>query len=88
MQKNDVFQTKNGLRVSYVEKPDFHKSYVGIGVNYGSRDLNFQLKGESITSFEGTAHFIEHKLFQMPYGDAFKEFSKLNASANAYTDLE
>ncbi|MDE7385490.1 MAG: insulinase family protein, partial [Anaeroplasmataceae bacterium] len=88
MQKNDVFQTKNGLRVCYVEKPNFHKSYVGIGLNYGSRDLKFYLEGNAITSLEGTAHFIEHKLFQMPYGDAFEEFSKLNASANAYTDLE
>ncbi|MDE5546928.1 MAG: insulinase family protein [Anaeroplasmataceae bacterium] len=88
MQKNNVFQTKNGLKVCYVEKPNFHKSYVGIGLNYGSRDLKFYLEGNAITSLEGTAHFIEHKLFQMPYGDAFEEFSKLNASANAYTDLE
>ncbi|MDE6407405.1 MAG: insulinase family protein [Anaeroplasmataceae bacterium] len=88
MQKNDVFQTKNGLRVSYVEKPNFHKSYVGIGLNYGSRDLKFYLNGNAVSTLEGTAHFIEHKLFQMPYGDAFEEFSKLNAMANAYTDLE
>lgn len=88
MQKSDFFQTKNGLKVCYVEKPNFHKSYVGIGLNYGSRDLRFILDDKEVTSLEGTAHFIEHKLFQMPYGDAFIEFSRLNATANAYTDLE
>ena len=36
----------------------------------------------------GTAHFIEHKLFQMPEGDAFSQFSQYHASANAYTDTE
>ncbi|MDE7213502.1 MAG: insulinase family protein, partial [Anaeroplasmataceae bacterium] len=88
MKESEIWQTKNGLRVCYVEKAKFHKSYVGIGVNYGSRDLKFFLNGKEYTSQEGTAHFIEHKLFQMPYGDAFMEFSKLNAVANAYTDLE
>lgn len=88
MQKNEIFQTKNGLRVCYVEKSKFQKSYVGIGLNYGSRDLNFFLGDKEISSKEGTAHFIEHKLFQMPYGDAFTELAKLNAQANAYTDLE
>lgn len=88
MQKSDFFQTKNGLKVCYVEKPNFHSSYVGIGLNYGSRDLEYILDGKKIKNLEGTAHFIEHKLFQMPYGDAFKELSKWNATANAYTDLE
>ncbi|MDE6656369.1 MAG: insulinase family protein [Anaeroplasmataceae bacterium] len=88
MQKNEIFQTTNGLKVCYVEKSKFQKSYVGIGLNYGSRDLNFFLDDKEVTSKEGTAHFIEHKLFQMPYGDAFTELSKMNAHANAYTDLE
>ena len=88
MQKNEIFQTENGLRVCYVEKSKFQKSYVGIGLNYGSRDLNFFLGNKEVNSKEGTAHFIEHKLFQMPYGDAFTELAKLNAHANAYTDLE
>ncbi|MCM1130067.1 MAG: insulinase family protein [Roseburia sp.] len=88
MQNDEIFQTENGLRVCYVEKKKFRKSYVGIGLNYGSRDLKFFLDEKEITSKEGTAHFIEHKLFEMPYGDAFTELAKLNAHANAYTDLE
>lgn len=88
MKNNEMYVTKFGLRICYVEKKNFHKSYAGLGLNYGNRDLIFELDGKEHTSYEGTAHFIEHKLFQMPNGDAFQEFSKLNASANAYTDIE
>ncbi|MDE6584527.1 MAG: insulinase family protein [Anaeroplasmataceae bacterium] len=85
---NETYITKCGLKVIYVEKRGFHQSYAGIGVNYGSRDLEYQLSDQKIKSPSGTAHFLEHKLFQMPNGDAFSMFSKENAHANAYTGLE
>ena len=88
MKNKEFFETSNGLRVCYIKKDKFNKSYAGIGLNYGSRDLEFVSDGKRIKSKKGVAHFIEHKLFQMPDGDAFIEFSKMNASANAYTDLE
>ena len=79
---------KNGLKVIHIYKPKFKESYVGIGVNYGSRDINFYAENEKYKSPKGLAHFIEHKLFQMPEGDAFSQFSQYHASANAYTDTE
>lgn len=85
---NETYITKCGLKVIYVEKRGFHQSYAGIGVNYGSRDLEYHLSGQKIKSPSGTAHFLEHKLFQMPDGDSFSMFSKENAHANAYTGLE
>lgn len=88
MDKNEYFVTENGLRVCYIQKNQFHKSYAGIGVNYGSRDLEFLFNQQKVQSKEGVAHFIEHKLFQMPDGDSFLKFAKMNANANAYTDLE
>ncbi len=80
--------TKTGLKICYIEKPNFLTSYVGIGTLYGSRDVEFYHQDQKILSKKGMAHFIEHKLFSMPEGDAFAEFSSLNASANAYTDIE
>lgn len=77
--------TKNGLRVTYVYKPEFNKCYAGIGVKYGGCNLEYSVDGVTYIDKPGLAHFIEHKLFQMPYGDAYVEFSKLNANANAYT---
>ncbi len=88
MKNKHIYTTKNGLKVLYVYKPEFYKSYVGIGVNYGNRDLEFVLHGKKYVTPSGTAHFIEHKLFQLPDKDAFAEFAKLNVTANAYTSNE
>ena len=42
--------------------------------------------GEEISLPDGTAHFLEHKMFEMEDGsDAFSLFSALGADANAYT---
>src|SRR5699024_338075 len=40
-----------------------------------------------ITVPEGTAHFLEHKLFEKEDYDVFQDFSKHGASANAYTSF-
>ena len=84
---NDFYKyiTKNGLKVTDVDKPDYNRCYAGIGVKYGGCNLEYTLDGITYIDKPGLAHFIEHKLFQMPYGDAYEEFSKLNAYANAYT---
>jgi predicted Zn-dependent peptidase len=34
---------------------------------------------------DGIAHFLEHKMFEKEWGEAFSEFAKIGASANAYT---
>jgi len=56
---------------------------------YGSIDTAI-VKGSSITELpEGTAHFLEHKLFEGEDGeDAFTRFSQTGASANAYTSFD
>ncbi len=76
-------QTYQGLKIICIEQNSFSKSYAGIGVKFGGVDpLN-----ES-TQASGLAHFIEHKLFQMPTGDAFEEFTRMHAKANAYTTID
>lgn len=79
------YTTKNGLKVTYVYKPEFNKCYAGIGVKYGGCNLSYTVDGIEYNDHPGLAHFLEHKLFHMPYGDAYNEFTKLNAHANAYT---
>lgn len=89
MQNQFEYITKNGLKVIYVYKPKFVKSYAGIGVEFGGGNTSYHLKGEKKVVPEGAAHFIEHKLFSMPDGtDAFQLFNKMNASANAYTSVD
>ena len=79
------YTTKNGLKVTYVYKPDFTKCYAGIGVKYGGCNISYTADGVEYYDKPGLAHFLEHCLFHMPYGDAYNEFNKLNAHANAYT---
>ena len=80
--------TKNGLKVTYIHKPNFVKSYVGIGVKYGACNLEYELDGVKYKDYPGIAHFLEHKLFQMPYGDAYQKFSDINVYSNAYTTVD
>lgn len=88
MNNHFEFITKCGLRVSYVYKPDFNTCYAGIGVKFGSADLEYNLNGKTIKIKEGLAHFLEHKLFSMPDYDAFNKFTELNSTANAYTTFD
>lgn len=73
----------SGLRVLIVPKK-FTKSYAIIGTRYGSIDSEFN----GVVVPDGIAHFLEHKLFEQPSGEnAFDEFGRLGASANAYTSF-
>lgn len=79
---------KSGLTVYVLPKPEHSKSYAAFATKYGSIDSKFIPLGENepLTVPDGIAHFLEHKLFEQPDGtDAFLEYSKTGASANAYT---
>jgi len=77
----------SGLTAYVVHKPEFTRSYATIGTRYGSVDtrLGRDRKGKPIP--DGTAHFLEHKMFETPEGDAFDAFAARGASANAYTSF-
>ncbi|MHC4449173.1 MAG: EF-P 5-aminopentanol modification-associated protein YfmH [Planctomycetota bacterium] len=74
----------SGLTAYVVHKPEFTRSYATMGTRYGSVDTRMG-KGKPIP--DGTAHFLEHKMFETPDGDAFDRFAALGGSANAYTSF-
>ncbi|MGO1337674.1 MAG: EF-P 5-aminopentanol modification-associated protein YfmH, partial [Leuconostoc fallax] len=77
----------NGLRVSLVPKNNYHKTFAVITTEYGALDTAFQINNEEpIIIPPGTAHFLEHKLFEKEDGDAFAGFGALGADANAFTN--
>ncbi len=79
----------NGLSVYVMEKPGFSSSYAMFGAKYGSVDMNFMsADGERVDIPAGTAHFLEHKLFESEEGDAFAKFAATGASANAFTSFD
>lgn len=75
----------NGLRVVTVPREGFSKSYAFFAVNYGGMDVEWIKDGKREQSPEGTAHFLEHKMFDMPYGSADMVLSANGAQANAFT---
>ena len=76
----------NGLRLRVVPKPGFAGKFAFLGVNFGSCDTKLPLSGGWQTVPDGTAHFLEHRMFCLPGCDPEAEFSRLGAESNAFTD--
>ncbi|MBN8234513.1 insulinase family protein [Halobacillus kuroshimensis] len=79
----------NGLKVFLLSKPEMAKTFGIFTTNYGSIDQTFTPIGqdEKVTVPEGIAHFLEHKLFEKEDRDVFQDFTRLGASANAFTSF-
>jgi predicted Zn-dependent peptidase len=85
-EKVHIIRLKNGMQVHILPKEDpYYTTYVELSVPYGALDLNYKLKDQIYKTPYGTAHFLEHKIFAMPDGDAFQTFSALGVDANAMT---
>lgn len=58
-------------------------------VRFGSMDNRYRIDGGEERSVpDGTAHYLEHKLFESEEKDAFERFAQTGASANAGTSYE
>ncbi len=81
----------NGLTVYLYPKPLIKRSYAMLTVKYGSIHQEFTISNNDkiITTPAGVAHFLEHKMFEMPNDvDASNLFAELGADVNAYTSHE
>ncbi len=77
----------NGLQVYLLQKAGFEKTYGLFSTCFGSVDTTFVPLGghEYVKVEDGIAHFLEHKMFDTPDGDAQELFANLGASTNAFT---
>lgn len=75
----------NGLKINIVPKPGYTKAYALFATNYGGADRRFKLAGQWLDTPAGIAHFLEHKMFDMPEGNALSSLSANGASPNAFT---
>ncbi|MFA5006835.1 MAG: pitrilysin family protein [Candidatus Izemoplasmatales bacterium] len=75
--------TSAGLRVAVVPKPGFHKTEIHLAVEFGSIDED---GARGLNAFpQGTAHFLEHMLFENEEADPSQAFARVGAQVNAYT---
>ncbi len=76
----------NGLALHVVPKPGFRSFYVVFAANYGGAHRRFVLDGETLDTPAGVAHYLEHKMFDLPDGDnALNLLSANGADPNAFT---
>ncbi len=75
----------SGLKIKIVKKAGKSRKTAMLAANFGSINREFEYNGKMITVPNGTAHFLEHKLFEGENGNAFDFYAKTGAKANAFT---
>ena len=79
-------QLPNGLELRVIPKKDFSTFYAVFATNYGGACRRFQVDGEDRDTPAGVAHYLEHKMFDLPGGDsALNILSANGADPNAFT---
>ena len=79
----------SGLRVMVLPRKGFTKKLAYLVTDFGSVHTSFTLEGKEHTVPAGIAHYLEHKLFDMPDGrDISEEFAELGAIVNAFTSYD
>ena len=78
----------NGLTVMVVPRPGFTKKLAYFITDFGSIHTKFTLDGRDIAVPDGIAHFLEHKMFDLPGRDVTAEFAALGARPNAFTSYD
>ena len=79
----------NGLTVCVIKKPGFTRKCAYFVTDFGSIHTKFTLNGETVETPAGVAHYLEHKMFDMPGNrDINEEFAALGANVNAFTSYD
>ena len=79
----------NGLTVCVVPRKGFTKRLAYFVTDYGSVHTTYTLDGEKKVSPAGVAHYLEHKMFDLPGDrDVSAEFAALGAGTNAFTSYD
>ncbi len=76
---------ENGLLVRIVPKREFARSYAFLAVDYGAIDTEFKSTEGVVRTPDGVAHYLEHKMFDLPEGNAMDFFAASGGNPNAFT---
>jgi predicted Zn-dependent peptidase len=78
----------NGLRVMIVPKPGFSRKSAYFVTDFGAIHTKFRLEDREHTMPAGVAHYLEHKLFDLPGRDVSAQFAAYGAAVNAFTSYD
>ena len=78
----------SGVTVCLCPMESYSTVNAQFAVRFGSEDSSFRVNGENISIPDGTAHYMEHKLFDSEEKDAFAQFAETGASCNAGTSYD
>ena len=78
----------NGLDVAVVHRPGFTRKLAYFVTDFGAIHTEFSLDGAPCQVPAGIAHYLEHKMFDLPGRDVMEEFASLGASVNAFTSYD
>ncbi len=80
---------ENGLTVAVVPRKGFTKKLAYFVTDYGSIHTDFELEGKIWKAPAGVAHYLEHKMFDLPGDrDVSAEFAAMGAMTNAFTSFD
>ena len=79
---------QNGLTVAVVPRPGFSKKLCYFVTDYGAIHTHFHADGKDVTAPAGVAHYLEHKMFDMPDGEISSRFASIGADVNAFTSYD
>ena len=80
---------KSGLRIRVLPKTGFSGFYAVFATDYGGTYRRFTLDGTDYDTPAGVAHYLEHKMFDLPDGDsALSLLSRNGADPNAFTSSD
>ncbi|MCP4094005.1 MAG: insulinase family protein [Planctomycetes bacterium] len=81
-------QSASGTRIALCSTPGFSTSSGHFGLRFGSTDTHFRLpSGQEVEVPGGSAHYLEHKLFEGREEKVFDRFGKLGARFNGGTSF-
>ncbi len=78
----------SGLKVIVCPKAGFTRKCAYLCVDFGSIHTHYTLGFERKVSPAGTAHYMEHRIFESPERDYAASFAALGANVNAFTSYD
>ena len=79
---------ENGLTIAIVPRPGFTRKLAYFVTDFGAIHTSFTMDGVPYRVPDGIAHYLEHKLFDMPDQDVTAQFAALGAIPNAFTSYD